>query len=158
MIEENIIQEFILKKKMTHDIIFLKILRKMIWYVKSTKRLVFLNYIKHFLILGSTITRCISISAFASFNDIPIGIMSSAIGLKICAITAGIKNYHSRIMKRKMERDKAMSFEKPKSNSRELSVSKPLIGSVISNDEFVLINNVLKEYNEMKKKNKNWKT
>ena len=30
MIEENIIQEFILKKKMTHDIIFLKILRKMI--------------------------------------------------------------------------------------------------------------------------------
>ena len=58
-------------------------------------------------------------------------------------------------MKRKMERDKAMSFEKPESNSRELSVSKPLIGSVISNDEFVLINNVLKEYNEMKKKNKN---
>ena len=80
--------------------------------------------------------------------------MSSAIGLKICAITAGIKNYHSIIMKRKMERDKSMSFEKPKSNSRELSVSKPLIGSVISNDEFVLINNVLKEYNEMKKKKK----
>ena len=110
MIEENIIQEFILKKKMTHDIIFLKILRKMIWYVKSTKRLVFLNYIKHFLILGSTITRCISISAFASFNDIPIGIMSSAIGLKICAITAGIKKYKS-IIKKKRSMIKSYCFQ-----------------------------------------------
>ena len=50
-----------------------------------------LNYIEHFLILTSTITACISISAFASLTGIPIGITSSAIGLKICAITAGIK-------------------------------------------------------------------
>ena len=46
-----------------------------------------LNYIKHFLILGSTITGCVSISAFAFLVRIPIGIASSAIGLKICAIT-----------------------------------------------------------------------
>ena len=49
-----------------------------------------LNYIEHFLILGSTITGCVSISAFASLVGIPIGITSSAIGLKICTITAGI--------------------------------------------------------------------
>ena len=49
-----------------------------------------LNYIKHFLILASAITRCIPISAFASFLRILIGIINSAIGLKICAITAGI--------------------------------------------------------------------
>ena len=42
-----------------------------------------LNYIEHFLILGSTITGCISISAFVSLVGIPIGITSSAIGLKI---------------------------------------------------------------------------
>ena len=48
-----------------------------------------LNYIEHFLILASTITGCISISAFASLIGIPIEITSSAIGLKICAITAG---------------------------------------------------------------------
>ena len=41
-----------------------------------------LNYIEHFLILPSTITRCISISAFASLIGIPIGITSSAIGFK----------------------------------------------------------------------------
>ena len=34
---------------------------------------------------------CISISASVSLIGIPIGITSSAIGLKICAITAGIK-------------------------------------------------------------------
>ena len=50
-----------------------------------------LNYIKHFLILDSTITKCISISAFDSLIGIPIGITSSAIVLKICAIAAGIK-------------------------------------------------------------------
>ena len=33
-----------------------------------------LNYIEHFLILASTITGCISISAFASLVGIPIGI------------------------------------------------------------------------------------
>ena len=50
-----------------------------------------MNYIEHLLILSSTVTGCISISAFASLVGIPIGITSSAIGLKICAITAAIK-------------------------------------------------------------------
>ena len=54
-----------------------------------------LNYIEHFLILASTITGCVSISAFASLIGIPIGITSSAIGLKTCAITAGIKKCKS---------------------------------------------------------------
>ena len=51
-----------------------------------------LNYIEHFLMLASTITGCVSISAFASLVGIPVGITSSAIGLEICAITSGIKN------------------------------------------------------------------
>ena len=60
-----------------------------------------LNYIEHFLILAPAITKCISISAFASLIGIPIGITSSAIGLKTCAIAARIKKYKSIIMKRK---------------------------------------------------------
>ena len=47
-----------------------------------------LNNIEHFLISASAITGCILISAFASLLDIPIGITCSAMGLKICAITA----------------------------------------------------------------------
>ena len=54
-----------------------------------------LNYIEHFLILAFTITGCVSISAFASLVDIPIGIMSSATRLKTCAIIARIKKCKS---------------------------------------------------------------
>ena len=60
-----------------------------------------LNYIEHFLILASTINGCISVSVSASLLGIPIGITSSAIQLKICAIAAGIKKYKSIIKKKK---------------------------------------------------------
>ena len=60
-----------------------------------------LNYIEHFLILGSTVTGSVSISVFASLVGIPIGITSSAIGLKICVITAAIKKYKVIVQKRK---------------------------------------------------------
>ena len=49
-----------------------------------------LNYIEHILILASAMTGCISISAFVSLIGIPIGITSSAIGFKMCAITEGM--------------------------------------------------------------------
>ena len=44
----------------------------------------------------------------------PIGITSSAIGLKICAITAGIKNYNSIIKKKKSKHDKTVLLPKSK--------------------------------------------
>ena len=56
---------------------------------------------KHFLILSFKITVCISISVFAYLVGIPIGITSSAIQLKIFAITAAIRKYKSIIRKRK---------------------------------------------------------
>ena len=54
-----------------------------------------LNCDEHCLILVSAITGCVSISAVTSLLNIPIGIMISAICLKICAITASIKKYKS---------------------------------------------------------------
>ena len=45
---------------------------------KYKKAFATLNHIEHFLILNSTITGCISISAFTSMLGIPIGITSSA--------------------------------------------------------------------------------
>ena len=62
---------------------------------KHKKVCIILSYIDHSLIVISTITECVSISAFASLVGIPIGITSSTIGLKICIITAGIKKYIS---------------------------------------------------------------
>ena len=60
-----------------------------------------LNYIEHFLTLASAITGCVSISNFGSLFGIPIGITSSEIGLKNCAVTAAIKKYKSIIKKKK---------------------------------------------------------
>ena len=59
------------------------------------------QFIDHLLIVTYVITGCISISAFPSLVGIPIGIMSSAIGLEICVITAGSKKHKSRIKKRR---------------------------------------------------------
>ena len=50
-----------------------------------------MNYFEHFLIFISAVSGCVSISAFALVIGVPVGITSSALGLKICAMTAGIK-------------------------------------------------------------------
>ena len=55
--------------------------------------------------LVSTVTGCVSISAFVSLIAIPVGIASFATGLKICAITARIRKYKSIIKKKKKKYD-----------------------------------------------------
>ena len=66
------------------------------------------------------------------------------------AITAGIKNYKSIIKKTRKKHGKVVSLAKSKLNRIKVLISKDLIDSNISHDEFVLINNVLKEYEEMR--------
>ena len=83
---------------------------------------------------------CISISDFASLIGIPIKIRSSAIGLKICAIAAGLKTFKSIIKKKKRKHDEIVFLAKSKSNEIDVLISKALIDSNISHDEFVLIN------------------
>ena len=62
-----------------------------------------LNYINHSVIVIFTITGFVSIFAFASLVGIPIGIRSSAIRIKICIITTGIKKYKSIIRKKSVK-------------------------------------------------------
>ena len=52
-----------------------------------------LNYFVHFLIFIFAVSGYVLISAFASLTGVPVSVPSSAVGLKICAITAGIKNF-----------------------------------------------------------------
>ena len=96
-----------------------------------------------------------SISAFASLFGIPLGITSSAIGLKI---NAAIKTCNSLIKKKKKTHDKIALLAKSKLNRIEVLTSESLIDSVICHDEFILINDVIKEYNEIKEEIKNLKT
>ena len=56
-----------------------------------------LNYNEHLLILFSTVTGYFSVFAVASSVGIPIEITRSAIGLKICVITAAIQKYKSTV-------------------------------------------------------------
>ena len=92
----------------------------MIWCVKSIKKFVELwIIIGQLLILVSIVTGCVSISTFASLIRIPIGITSSAIGLKICVITAGIRKHKSIIKKKKKKYDKTALLSKSKLNSKK---------------------------------------
>ena len=67
-----------------------------------------LNYTEQFLVLTSVVTRYISISAFTSLLDFPIGIANSAVGLEICAIHVGIEKYKSITKKKKKKHDKIL--------------------------------------------------
>ena len=69
----------------------------------------------------------------------------------------GFKKYKSIIKKKKKKNDKIVLLAKTKLKSIEVLISKVLFDSVISYDEFVLINNVLKGYDEMKEEIKNLK-
>ena len=133
-------QEFRLKKKKKNEINYLieEINQDELTSKKHKKVYRVLNYIEHSRIAISTISGWVSISAFASFV-ISIGIMSSAIELKICVITAEIKRYVNK--KKKKKHDRIVLLAKSKLNSMEVLISKVLIDSNISHDEFVFINN-----------------
>ena len=51
-----------------------------------------------------------------------------------------------------------MLLGKAKLDTMEVLISRSLINSYISHDEFVSVNNVLREYNEMKEETKNPET
>ena len=117
-----------------------------------------LNYFEHFLIFNSAISGYILISAFVSLVDVlvaPVGIIRSAVGINICAITAGVKKYKSVIKKKRKKQDKMVLLAKAKLNATKVLNYKGLIHSCINHDEFVSVNNVLREYNEMKEEIKN---
>ena len=96
----------------------------------------YLNYVEHLLILISAVTGCVSISGFASLFCVPVGIKSSAVGIKICAITSEGKE-------KKKKHDKTVLLGKDKLNTIEVLISRALIVSYISHDEFVSVNNVI---------------
>ena len=90
-------------------------------YKKTCK---YLNYIEHLHILALTVTSCVWISAF-------VGITSSAVGIEIFAISAGIKKYKSITKKKKKKHDYTVLLGIKKLNTIRVLISKGLIGSYI---------------------------
>ena len=115
-------------------------------YKKTCK---YLNYVELLLNLVSPITGCVSLSVLPSLVCVPVGITSSAIGIRIYAISAGIKRLKS-IIRKKKKNDKIALSGKDKSNNIEVLIFEALIDSCFSNEEFVSVNKVLKKYNEIK--------
>ena len=96
------------------------------------------------LILASIITGCVSMSAFTSLVYAPVGITSCATGRKDCTITARIKKYESITKKKKKKHDKTVLLGNNKLNTIEVLKFKALIHSYISHDEFVSVNNLIR--------------
>ena len=95
MSEENISQEFRLKNKDETTNYLIEEITQNELMSKHKKVYRVLNYIKHLLIIISRVSGCVSISVFPSLVSITMGVASSAIRLKICVITAGIKKCKS---------------------------------------------------------------
>ena len=96
--EENISQEFRLKNvDETRNYFLEEIKQNELMTKKHRKVCTIINYFEYSLILASTITGCISVSAFV---------------ITSCAMTAGIKKYKSIIKKKKKKHDKIVLLAK----------------------------------------------
>ena len=125
MVEENISQKFRLQYIDETRNYFLEETKQHELMSRKHKRVsTTLNYIENFLTLTSTIFGCISIFAFASLLSILIGITSSAIALKICAITAGTKKYKLIFNKNRKNHKKIVLQAKSKLNNIEVLILK----------------------------------
>ena len=91
-----------------------------------------------------------------SLDGIPTGITCAAVGLNICALTAGIKKCKSTI-NNSNKKQWIVLLAKTKLNTIEVLFSRALFDSYISHDEFLLWNNVLRKYNDTKEEAKNLK-
>ena len=93
------------------------------------------------LILASIIS--VSTSSFASLGCVPVSISSSAVGIKIFVTTLGIKKYKWIIRKEKKKHDNIVLPGKDTLDIIKVRLSKVLIDSYISQEEFVS-NNIMR--------------
>ena len=75
-----------------------------------------LNYFSLFDIFVSAVSGFVSISSYTSLVDISVSMTSSAVGFKICALTAGIKKYKL-IKKKRKKHNNIVLFAKTKLNT-----------------------------------------
>ena len=119
--KENISQEFRLERIVEiRNYLFKETNQIELMSKKHKKVCRYSNYMDNLLIVISTITGCVPTSPFVSLVGISIGIACSAIGLKVCAITAVIKKYKSIIKKKKKKRDTSNNTSNDTSIARKI--------------------------------------
>ena len=146
MSEENISQEFRLKNIYETISYFLKEIEQNELMSKRHKEIcTTLNCIEHLLILISAVPAVFCSFCFCSYRNYEFC-------NRIYVTTSKTKKYKSIIKKNnKKKHYKIVLLAKSKLNSIEVLISMVLIDSNISHDEFILINNVPKEFYDIKK-------
>ena len=108
-----------------------------------------LNYFEHFLVFVSPVSGFVLTSTFAPSFGVPIGIASSKVGLKICALTAWIKKYQSVVKEKMTNCNKIVLLAKAKLNTIKVLISRIVLDSYINHKNFVSVN-----FTKCKKKSK----
>ena len=122
MAKENISQKFIIDKTRNYS---LKEIKQNILMCKKHKKVCMtLNFMEILLILLPAISGFLSISAYALLVDIPKGVSSYVVVLKIGAIAPRIKKNKSTIKKKRQKHDKIVLLAKTKLNTAEGLISK----------------------------------
>lgn len=103
-----------------------------------------LNHIERLLILACATSRSDSIFSFALLVGFLIVISSSAVGSRICVITARIKKH-----------DEKLLLVKTTINAINALISKALIDSDTIHAKFVLVNTILISYNDINNQRSN---
>ena len=116
-----------------------------------------LNYMIDLIILASGVTGCVSTSAFASLVGIPIGIGSTAVALKMCALTAAFKKYNPITRKKSNKHNKIVLLATTKLQSIEDLSFRALIDSHVSHYDFDSINYVQRAYDGIEEAIKKFK-
>ena len=119
---ESINQIFIIDETRNYS---LKEIKQNILMSKKHKKVCMtLNFMEILLILLPAISGFLSISAYALLLDIPIGVSSYVVVLKIRAIAPRIKRNKSTIKKKRQKHDKIVLLAKTKLNTAEGLISK----------------------------------
>ena len=104
MAKENVSLEFSFKKiDETRNDLLEEIEHNDLMSKNHKKGFKILNYFEHFLVSVAVVSGHVSIYIFVSLVGVHVDTASSAVGLKICAINAGIKKYRL-IIKKKEEK------------------------------------------------------
>ena len=93
MIEEARLEFRLIKNDETRNYLLDEIKHNKLMSEKYKKTCKYLNYLAQLIVLVLTVTGSVLICAFTSLVFFPVGVINSALGIKICGISAGIKKY-----------------------------------------------------------------
>ena len=117
---------------------------------RLNKYIAFCDYFDKSLIVLSATSCSISIASFATVIGTPVGIASASLSLTFSLFTGIVKKLLKTTRNKKKKHNKIIMLARSKLNSIESKVSEALITSEISREDFMVIVNEEKKYQELK--------